>query len=448
MIRTTAPAVNNKYYVSTKYGGYNRCIIINKDTGSVLPNCTGYAYGAFMEEAEQTTCNLCVGDAERWFNYADGYERGQVPRAGAVACWASGNDRDGSDGHGHVAIVTDVKPDGSIMVAQSGYYSKKFTTQTVYPPYDMNGLRFQGFIYNPFLTPNKNIKAWGVDLSQHNPDGTDLTGVDFVIIRATWGDHKDDKAEYWRAKCEQLNIPYGVYCYSYSLYPEQAREEAQYLVNTIKGWRIACGVWMDMEDADHYKEKNGVTTAEQWTDIVNAFCEVVQANDYYTGVYANLNDFTHRINAPKYDKWVAAWGTNDGTVQRDTSELGTMLQYSSYGGIDRNACYVELSHYSPKEAVYTPIEEQQGEVITMPTNNVETPNTGADYLFNISDKAYDTLKFIAKLIPLLMVFYTGIANAWNVPHTESVLATLGAIAVLLNNIADASTIGYYRSKAK
>ena len=184
------------------------------------------------------------------------------------------------------------------------------------------------------------------------------------------------------------------------------------------------------------------------TAIVNAFCEVVQANDYYTGVYANLNDFTHRIHIDKYDKWVACWGTNDGTVQYDAEALGTMLQYSSYGGLDRDACYVELSHYSPKEADIQPINEQHGEVITMPQTSENQPNTASDYLFNISDKAYDTLKFIAKLIPLLMVFYTGIASAWNLPYTESVLATLGAIAVLLNNIADASTIGYYRSKAK
>lgn len=444
-IRTTRPAQNNKCYINVGYGGYNRCIPINKDNGYVLENCTGYAYGRFLEQGNITECNLSNRDAENWYNANDGYSRGQVPKVGAVACWASGTAGNPSDGRGHVAIVEEVETDGTILVSQSGYYSQKFTTQYITPPYNFNNLTFQGFIYNPFIVDD-NIKAWGCDLSQHNAYDTDITKYDFVIIRATWGDHLDDKAIYWRDKCEQLNIPYGVYCYSYSLYPEQARQEAQYLIDTIKGWRISCGVWCDMEDADGYKAKNGVTTAEQWTDIVNAFCEVVQANNYYTGIYANLNDFTYRIKTDKYDRWVAAWGTNDGTVQRNTESMGTMLQYSSYGGIDRNACYVNLSHYGVKEAVYTPINNEQGELTTMPNTTPETPEN--DYLFKLSDKLYDALKFTAKLIPLLMVFYTAIASAWGLPHAEAVLTSLGALTVLLNSIADQSTIGYYRKVNK
>lgn len=448
-MRTTAPAINNKYYVSTKYGGFNRCIVINHANGSVLPNCTGYAYGRFMEIAEVDTCKLCTADAERWYAYNDGYSRGQTPKVGAVACWALGNPADGSDGHGHVAIVEEVSPDGTILVSQSGYYSKKFTTQYISPPYAINGLTFQGFIYNP-VTDRNNIKAWGCDLSQHNSYDTDITKYDYVIFRATWGDHLDDKALYWRDMCEQLGVPYGVYCYSYSLSPEQAREEAQYLVNTIAGWNVTVGVWCDMEDADGYKAKNGVTTAEQWTAITNAFCEVVQANNYYTGVYANLNDFTHRIHIDKYDKWVACWGSNNGEVNYDSSALGTMLQYTSVGGLDRDACYVDLSHYSPLQPEYKPINEPAGELSEMAKDDGNKPVTAQnDYLFCISDKTYDALKFITNLLPLLCVFYSSVAPTLGLAETTTaVLTVASAIVVLLNSIADKSTVGYYRSKAE
>lgn len=40
--RTTPPDEENKYYIKTTKGGYNRCIQIQSN-GSVLPNCTGYA---------------------------------------------------------------------------------------------------------------------------------------------------------------------------------------------------------------------------------------------------------------------------------------------------------------------------------------------------------------------------------------------------------------------
>lgn len=40
--RETSPSNDNKYYIKTTKGGYNKCIQISSD-GSVLPNCTGYA---------------------------------------------------------------------------------------------------------------------------------------------------------------------------------------------------------------------------------------------------------------------------------------------------------------------------------------------------------------------------------------------------------------------
>lgn len=43
--RTKAPDETNKYYIKTTYKGYNKCILIDYLTGSVLPNCTGYSWG-------------------------------------------------------------------------------------------------------------------------------------------------------------------------------------------------------------------------------------------------------------------------------------------------------------------------------------------------------------------------------------------------------------------
>lgn len=40
--RKTAPTNDNKYYIKTTKGGYNKCIQIQSN-GSVLPNCVGYA---------------------------------------------------------------------------------------------------------------------------------------------------------------------------------------------------------------------------------------------------------------------------------------------------------------------------------------------------------------------------------------------------------------------
>ena len=116
--------------------------------GYGLPNCTCYAWGRFWEEAGRDyRPNLSTGNAEDWYNHNDGYERGSQPALGAVACWADGP----FSGDGHVAVVEQINPDGSIVVSESAWNAYFFKTETLYPPSYLpaSGYRFQGFIYNP-----------------------------------------------------------------------------------------------------------------------------------------------------------------------------------------------------------------------------------------------------------------------------------------------------------
>ena len=151
--RTSAPSQDNKYYIKTTKGGYNKCILINSTTGSVLPNCTGYAWGRFMEcQLNVHNCNLSRANAELWYsNIIDGYSRGSTAKLGAVICWHS--TRSG----GHVAIVEKINADGSILTSNSAYNGERFYMRTLKPPnfYMGKSYTFQGFIYNPttFIEP-------------------------------------------------------------------------------------------------------------------------------------------------------------------------------------------------------------------------------------------------------------------------------------------------------
>jgi surface antigen len=144
--RKTRPANDNLYYIKTTKGGYNKCIQIQSD-GRVLPNCTGYAWGRFMEcQPNVHNCNLSRMNAELWYPYtADGYERGQTPKLGAVICWHS--TRSG----GHVAIVEEIKANGDIVTSNSAYSGSYFYMKTLKAPnyYMGQAYTFQGFIYNP-----------------------------------------------------------------------------------------------------------------------------------------------------------------------------------------------------------------------------------------------------------------------------------------------------------
>lgn len=145
--RTTAPSTTDKNYLRINQGGLNYAIAV---TGvSVLPNCVGYAWGRWRELLGQFH-ELSRGNAEVWWGKRDGYERSQTPRLGSIICWRQGSPAVYEDGAGHVAVVEDIKEDGTIITSNSAYKGSRFYMRTLKPPYNMGGTYvLQGFIHPP-----------------------------------------------------------------------------------------------------------------------------------------------------------------------------------------------------------------------------------------------------------------------------------------------------------
>lgn len=199
----------------------------------------------------------------------------------------------------------------------------------------------------------ESVKMVGIDVSEHNADDIDFTPYDFVILRANWWTTTDKKFDQFADKLEELGIPYGVYCYDYCGDEASALEQAEYTYSLIKDRNIQMGVWMDMEDADGWKSKNGYLTKEHCSMVCKVFCDFFKAKGYFTGVYSTKYWF-ETYCPTDYPKWVANWGTNDGTCQDDFADYGVMHQYTSYGGIDKNVAYHDLDYYMSDPIVDTP----------------------------------------------------------------------------------------------
>ena len=196
---------------------------------------------------------------------------------------------------------------------------------------------------------NKLAKGFGVDISEHNGANFDVSKYDFVIIRAGYGENTDKLFETFVKKCEKANIPYGVYVYDYALNDDEAKAEAEYVLNLIKDKDVQLGVWFDMEDADHYKANKGVLTKERCTSSCKIFCDILKAHGYYTGVYTSTSWIGTYVDTD-YPLWIANWGSNDGTIQSDQSDKAVMHQYTS-NPIDKNVIYHDIDFYksSPKK---------------------------------------------------------------------------------------------------
>lgn len=140
--RLTAPERVNGYY-------YNKNIFYQCNVG--LPNCTCYAFGRWYE-LMGTKPKLYTGNAETWYPKGtayDGYQRGQTPKLGAIACWSKGVAGKSSDGAGHVAVVEEIYSDGSFLTSNSGWKGPLFYKKKIGKNCKINGYTFQGFIYPP-----------------------------------------------------------------------------------------------------------------------------------------------------------------------------------------------------------------------------------------------------------------------------------------------------------
>lgn len=180
--RTSAPAVNNKYYMHYSNGGYNTCKEIDTKTGSVLPNCVGYCQGRILEN---TNCNkanwkLPACDAEDWFETAkkNGLPTGLTPKLGASICWKQGQTHNTKDGAGHVATVEAIRPNGDLECSNSARNGQKFYMTVVKKAdgYNYNGKQFQGFIY------------CGIDFTSKT-----VLEVANEVIQGKWGTGADRK---------------------------------------------------------------------------------------------------------------------------------------------------------------------------------------------------------------------------------------------------------------
>ena len=191
---------------------------------------------------------------------------------------------------------------------------------------------------------------YGIDISKHNGDiNLEPYRGQFVIIRAGYGNFtKDEKFARNVIECKRLGIPFGVYLYSYALNAEESKAEAHALLKVLEPIKneIKVGVWFDMEDADGYKKKHGFKfTHENISAICYAFAKTIEDAGYYSGIYTSSSWLQYiKPECDRFDKWVASWGTNDGTLQNDTSKFGTIHQYTSKP-IDKNIMYADISRY-------------------------------------------------------------------------------------------------------
>lgn len=196
------------------------------------------------------------------------------------------------------------------------------------------------------------FKRFGIDISKYQK-GIDFDrivdeGVKFIILRGAYHLSKDTEFENFYKKAKDRNIDVGVYLYTMAKNPDDARQEALFLINDVlKGKRFELPVYFDIEDDIYYPKSRSANNA-----IVKAFCDTLEKNNYFTGIYASKYFFGTYLDDSKlkmYTHWVAHW-VNE-TTYKDKNVMGMWQFGGSTNEIRSNkiAGYVCDQNYMYKD---------------------------------------------------------------------------------------------------
>mgnify|MGYP004611446309 FL=1 len=226
------------------------------------------------------------------------------------------------------------------------------------------------------------MTKFGIDVSQHQGtiDWQTLKNqVDFVIIRCGYGQDQmnQDDSQFRRNAdaCTRLNIPFGVYLYSYARRVADAQGEANHVLRLIRGYKMAYPVFYDLEDENTTGRLSNRTIAQ----IAQRFGDILEENDYFVGVYANLYWWTDKLTDPvfnKYAKWVARYAQT-----LNNPDKYDIWQYSQRGRLDGIRTSVDLNYSYRDFASIIPGLGKNG----YPSNNESDPLATSTHRYDIGD---------------------------------------------------------------
>lgn len=153
----------------------------------------------------------------------------------------------------------------------------------------------------------------------------------YAICRASYTSqskfslNKDSTFETNFKNAQAAGLKVGAYHYSQAITIEEAKKEAKYLCDILKGYKVDFYVVCDFEYGGRLNSKIG----KKASDIANAFCDIVKANGYSPCIYANTSTLNNALTNPKYPVWVAQYSSSCTYKGKKV-----MWQYTSSGKVE------------------------------------------------------------------------------------------------------------------
>lgn len=211
-----------------------------------------------------------------------------------------------------------------------------------------------------YMENGRDTSYTGVDISKHtgkvNFASMKAAGVDYVMIRLGSRGYSTGQIsldENFKENIEgaiEAELDIGVYFYSQAVSPEEAIQEANFVIQNLEPYRahVKYPIAFDMEYVSNDKSRIEGLSREDKTTVTATFAEGIKVAGYVPMIYGGKEWLLKEIDLAKlqdYDVWLS----QEGDIP-DYPYLYTMWQYDTNsvlngidGGADLNICFVNYS---------------------------------------------------------------------------------------------------------
>ena len=231
------------------------------------------------------------------------------------------------NGEGMLTILQNFYPDYVIASSNGGYHFFPISETLEKNNFDLD--KFTYPIYNEetkewegtadYMAGTEKQAKKGIDVSTFQGDinwkKVKNAGMEFSIIRLGFRGYESGKIvldSKFQDNIEgslAVGLDTGVYFFTEALNEEEAIEEAEFVIENLKDYKINMPVVIDVEEsANTEKTRTKDLTADQRTKNVIAFCKKIKEAGYDVMIYGNLKSFMIMMNIEEleeYDKWFA-----------------------------------------------------------------------------------------------------------------------------------------------
>ena len=160
----------------------------------------------------------------------------------------------------------------------------------------------------------------GIDVSEFQGEDIDWkqvreSGIEFVIIRLGYRAYGetgelvlDDMFDRNMQGALEAGLDVGVYFFSQAITPGEAVEEAEFVLEHVRGYEIDGPIVYDTEEIKGDTARTDNNTRQEFTNYCKVFCDTIEQAGYDPMIYANMKWMAFTLDMEQladYDFWYA-----------------------------------------------------------------------------------------------------------------------------------------------